>query len=171
MDYHDAQWCLRMAFCHGNGNLNTDGCCWVGGEICPNRWKIVDGRILKGASLTDLGTVEDFAASVSNNPNIQKRITDQAQSLTFACSVAVDVLVADPSLLDDRPGFEAAWAAHQDYQPIADAWESIGKPRSWCPEYGPGEGQCCYAEDEATNAAKGATLTTSAVAIRSQRST
>lgn len=160
-----------MAFCHGKGNQDTDGCCWVDGAICANRWKIVDGRILEGPDLVDRGTVVDFAASVTNNRQARRRIVDQATGLTYACKVAVDVLATDSALLNDRAGFEAAWAAHPDYQPVADVWASHGKPRSWCPEYGPAEGQCCYAEDEATNAERRATLTSSAVTIRSQRST
>lgn len=159
-----------MSFCHGNGDLARDGCCWVAGVICPNRWKLVGGRIKEGPNLVDRGTVAEFAASVSNNPNIRRRITDQAQGLTYACKVAIDVLTTTPALLNDRAAFEAAWAAHADYQPIADAWEAIGKPRPWCPEFGPAEGQCCYAEDEATNAAKRGALSATAVQIRQGRS-
>lgn len=159
-----------MAFCHGNGNLGSDGCCWVDGSICPNRWKIVNGRILEGPELRDLGTVAEFAASASKNPNVQQRIVDQAAGLTYACKVAVDVLANTPALLTDRAGFEQAWADHPDYQPIADHWETVGKTRSWCPEYGPAESQCCYAEPETENETKRAGLTTSAVTIRFQRS-
>ncbi len=160
-----------MAFCHGKGYLETDGCCWVNGVICANRWKIVDGRIKEGPNLTDLGTVAEFAATVTNNPNNRQKIVDQASGLTYACRAAINALIAQPALLNDRAGFEAAWAARPEYQPIADAWQAIGKPRNWCPTYGPAEGACCYSEDEATNAAKRATLSASAVQIRQGRST
>lgn len=159
-----------MGFCHGNGDQARDGCCWVGGVICVNRWKIVDGRIKQGPDLLDRGTVEEYAARQSNSPKIQQAIIDQAQALTYACRIAVGVISADPRLVDDRVGFEAAWAAHVDYQPVADAWEAIGKPRSWCPEYGPAEGQCCYAEDETVNAERRASLSAAAVQIRQHRS-
>ena len=154
--------------CHGNGDLSVDGCCYVNGAVCPLRWKLVAGRILEGPDLTDRGTVVSFAASVSNNPNIRQRIIDQAQGLTYACSAAINALVADAKLLNDRPGFEAAWAARPEYQPIADAWEAIGKPRDWCPKFGPAEGQCCFGETQAVNDAKVAALSTTAVNIRSK---
>ena len=159
-----------MAFCHGKGNLDTDGCCWVNGVICANRWKIVDGRIKEGPELTDKGTVAEFAASVTNNKQAQDRIIAQAQGLIYACRAAVNVIIAQPALLNNRAGFEAAWAARPEYQPVADAWEAIGKPRAWCPQYGPAEGQCCYSEDEATNASKRSTLSVAAVQIRQGRS-
>lgn len=159
-----------MAFCHGQGNLDTDGCCYVAGAVCPNRWKIVDGRVYEGPDLVDLGTVQEVAATYHNSPAVQQRAIDQVQGMVYVCRVAVEVIVQDPKRINDRAAFEAAWAAHPDYQPIADEWEAIGKPRNWCPLYGPPENQCCYAEDEATNAAKASALTTSAVSIRSQRS-
>lgn len=159
-----------MAFCHGSGNLAGDGCCFVAGQVCALRWKIVDGRIKEGPQLVDRGTVAEYAASVTNNRQAQQRIIDQAQGVTFACKAAVEVVASDSKLLTDRAGFESAWAAHPAYQAVADQWEAIGMPRSYCPQFGPAEGQCCYAESESVNLAKCSALSASAVQIRQGRS-
>lgn len=159
-----------MKFCHGKGNLETDGCCWVNGVICHNRWKIVDGRIKEGPNLTDLGTPAEFAATITNNNAARQRIVDQATGIVFACRAAINALIAQPALLNNRTGFEAAWAARPEYQPVADAWEALGKPRNWCPQYGPAEGQCCYSEEEVVNEVNRTTLSAAAVTIRQGRS-
>lgn len=168
-----------MAFCHGQGNLESDSCCWVNGSICPLRWKIEDGHILEGPELLDRGTVQEFAASVSNSKQIQQRILDQAEGVKFACRAAVEVLAGSPALLNDRAGFEAAWSAHPDYVTLvrshwADLEVRLGFPAgsyncsTWVGAPG-GRSECCFAEDETTNAAKGAGLSSTAVSIRSQR--
>lgn len=160
--------------CHGQGDGRVDafdgGCCYVNGLVCPNRWFIdwasPEGEVLD-SSRTSLGTVDDVARSfVGNNPNRRASVADAVQGVSFVCSAAVFAVADDPSLLNDRAAFEAAWELRPEYQPIADVWETIGRPRSWCMSYGPGEGQCCFGEDPATNDAKRAVLSTTAVTIR-----
>jgi hypothetical protein len=153
------------AICHGNGNLESEGCCWVDGAICPNRWKLVDGHVFDAAG-NDLGTVQEIIATVTNNKRAQERGVELTQGVTFLCGVAMKVLLADTRLIGNPTGFRAAWLAHADYQPIADAWERIGRPREYCPTFGPAEGQCCFAEPLAVNEAKQATLSEVAVQVR-----
>lgn len=163
--------------CHGNGNAGVDGCCFVDGAVCPLRWKIVDGRILEGPELLDRGTVEEFAASVSKSKQVQQRVVEQAQGVTFACKAAIEVVVDDPALLSDRDGFEAAWNGHADYVTLVRPhWAAIENRlglaagsyqcSSW---EGAGGPQCCFAEDQVTNSAKTAGLSSTAVTIRQAR--
>jgi hypothetical protein len=132
--------------CHGNP---SEHCCWVAGVRCVN--------LLEGPQV--LAAVEALIVQYNfKGPanNAAKLLDD---GITFACHVALKVLaasIASTGQLPGRTAFEAAWTAHPDYQSVADAWELIGKPRSWCPEYGPAEGQCCFAEDQATNDTKAA---------------
>lgn len=166
-----------MAFCHGKGNISTDGCCWVNGAICPLRWKIIDGVIYEGPNLVNKGTVVAYAQSITNNKSAQDKIIAQATNITFACKAAVEVLVAQPALLNNRAGFETAWNNHAGYvAQVRPHWstveQNLGLPAnsyncsSWT---GVNTGECCYAEDEATNATKCGTLSSEAVTIRSQR--
>jgi hypothetical protein len=145
-----------VALCHGNP---TEHCCWVDGQRCPN---LLEGpQVL--AAVEALIVQYDFKGQANN---AAKLLDD---GITFACHVALKVLAAHlnaTSQLADRATFEAAWTAHPDYQPIADAWEAIGKPRSWCPEYGPAEGQCCFAENATTNATKAAGIPVSVRNLR-----
>lgn len=153
-------------FCHGQGDQATDGCCWVAGAICPNRLKIVNGRVFKGPNLVDMGTVTQYVQSLTNNGAARNRANQMAQGLIYACEAAINTIVFNAGGLTDRAVFDAAWAARPEYQPIADAWEQIGKPRNWCQLFGPPEGQCCFGEDPATNASKAASLSSSAVTLR-----
>jgi hypothetical protein len=153
------------AICHGNGWLGQDGCCYVDGAVCPNRWKIVDGHVFD-AQGNDLGTVEQLIATVTNNRNAQRTGAQLAQGITFLCGVAMKVLLNDTKLISNPTGFRAAWLAHPDYQPIAAAWERIGQPRNWCMTFGPGEGQCCYSEPLTENEAKQQLLSEVAVQVR-----
>lgn len=163
-----------MSICHGNGDLVRDGCCYVNGEVCPLRWKFVDGRILEGATLTDLGATDAYIDSLGYNKPTTQAIKDQVAGLTYACKAAIEVLIADSSLLDDRPRFEAAWNAHADYVAmVRPHWATIEETLGMAEgEYqcstwrGTGGAQCCFAEDAATNDAKAAPLTTGATAIR-----
>jgi hypothetical protein len=160
--------------CHGQGNPSTDGCCYVNGAPCPLRWKIVAGRILEGPTLIDRGTVDSYINSiVSGKPN-RDRAKALVQGAVYICSAAVDVLVASPALLNDRPGFEAAWNAHARYvAEVRPAWvdveQRLGLPAgsyqcsTWMGVQGP---ECCFAEDQATNDTKAAALTATAVSIR-----
>lgn len=156
--------------CHGQGDLEADpfdgGCCWVNGQVCPNRWYIENGSVFD-SNRTLLGTVDDVARSfVGNSKPRRERIVAQVQGAVYICSAAVFAVDADPSILTDRAQFDTAWAARPEYQPVADAWEAGGKPRNWCQVYGPGEGQCCFSEDQATNDAKAGVLDAVAVTVR-----
>lgn len=155
-------------FCHGQGNLDSslDGCCWIDGAICPNRLKIVNGRVLKGPALTDLGTVTQYVQSLTNNGAARNRANQMAQAIVYACEAAILTIVASASVLNDRAAFDAAWAARPEYQAIGDYWESRGLPRNYCMVYGPAQGQCCFSETPEVNAAKGSALSTTAVTLR-----
>ena len=146
-------------FCHGNPVVNGDQCCWVNGQRCVN--------LLEGQEVADAVQAQvDLYNFKGQANNLANRIGD---GVNFACHVAIKVLaesVDASNQLPDRAAFEAAWTAHPDYQSVADAWEAIGKPRSWCPEYGPAEGQCCFAEDPLTNDGRGAGIP---VEVRSLR--
>lgn len=169
-----------MAVCHGSGNLGEafgDGCCWVGGAVCPLRWKISGGRIFDHTG-TDLGTVDAVVRShVGNNPQRRQRVLDQLQGVTFVCTAAVDVIVADPSLLNDRPAFDAAWNNHAGYlAQVRPGWAALEQTNGWAPgSYqcstwtGAAGPECCFAEDPASNTTKLAALSVSAVTIRSAR--
>lgn len=155
-----------MGFCHGNGDLARDGCCWVNGQICPLRLKQVDGRIYEGPDMVDVGTMQDVAAEYTNNPNIQDRVAALAQGVTYMCRAAVDAIGNDPSVLTDRAAFEAAWAAHPDYTAqVAPIWREV-ENRAGMAEgamdcfnwTGGSGGGCCYSEDATTNADKAAGL-------------
>lgn len=133
--------------CHGNPD--GDHCCYVNGQRCPN--------LLQGQEVADAVQAQvAFYNFKGPAKNLSSRIGD---GINFACHVAIKVIAEHASNtrdLPDRATFEAAWSAHPDYQAIADTWESIGKPRSWCASYGPAENQCCFAEDQATNDTKAA---------------
>jgi hypothetical protein len=155
-----------MAFCHGKGGADqVDGCCYVNGEVCPNRLKQVNGRIFDHVG-TDLGTTTEFIASLTNNGAARNRGAQQVQGIVFACRAAINAIVANASVLNDRAAFDVAWAARPEYQPVADAWEALGLPRNYCQVYGMAQGQCCFSEDEATNEAKAADLSSVAVTVR-----
>lgn len=156
--------------CHGSGNLEADpfngGCCWINGQVCPNRWYLEGGSVFD-SNRTLLGTVNEVVESFVGKSRPRKnRVIEQVEGATYICSAAVLAVDADPSVLTDRAAFDAAWAARPEYQPVADAWEAIGKPRNWCQLYGPDEGQCCFSEDQATNDAKSGALTSTAVTVR-----
>lgn len=168
--------------CHGQGDPRTDpfdgGCCFVNGAVCPNRW-FVDwtGAIGPVETIYDsnrvpLGTVTAYVTSLMPGGGPTKaarvaRVVAQVQNATYVCKAAAYAIGMDPSLINDRLAFESAWAARPEYQPIADAWEALGKPRNWCMTFGPTEGQCCHNEDQATNDARAGVLDPVAVTVRS----
>jgi hypothetical protein len=154
--------------CHGQGNLDRDGCCYVDGQICVNRWKVIEGHIYEGPTLIDLGTVDAYVNSLIQSKPGRDRIKAQLQGMQFFCKAAIQVIISDPSLLNDRAGFDAAWASNPIYQPIADRWEAIGQPRNWCMIYGPPESQCCFSEDLATNLGRQQSMTEVSISIRSR---
>lgn len=167
--------------CHGQGDPADDlfdgGCCWVNGAVCPNRWFIDwPGAYGPAGTIYDsnrqsLGTVTAYVDSLmpGGGPNKAarvQRVVDQVNNAVYVCRAAAYVIGMDPSLINDRVQFEAAWEATAEYQTVATSWLAIGKPANWCMQYGPTEGQCCFGEDQATNDAKTANLTTTAVTVR-----
>jgi hypothetical protein len=159
--------------CHGNGNVATDGCCYVAGKVCPLRWLIDGGHVWDHLG-TDLGTVEEFIAAYSTSTTVQQAVRDQIQGVRIVCRAAVDVLVNDPKLLANRTRFESAWKAHVDYVALVRPhWEQVEQRLGLaagsynCPTWkGTGAAQCCFAEDQATNDAGAAGLSANAVKIR-----
>jgi len=164
--------------CHGQGDQRVDtldgGCCFVAGQVCPNRWFIdwtgvaaVADAIVRDHTGASLGTVDAVARSfVGGNPNRRQQIYDEVQGTLFLCAAAIQAIAVDPNIRNNRATFDAAWAARAEYQPIADAWELIGRPRNWCQLFGPPEGQCCFGEDQATNDTRAAALSVTAVTVR-----
>lgn len=166
-----------MGFCHGNGNLETDGCCWVAGQVCPLRWKVVNGRVLEGPALVDRGTPSQAAALLTSNGAARTRITTQAQGATYLCRAALEVIAANSAVLTNRAALDAAWNTHAQYAALVrPEWAKIEERlglaagsyqcSTWM---GTGVAQCCFAEDEVTNAAKRATLAATAVTVRQAR--
>jgi hypothetical protein len=164
-----------MAFCHGNGDPATDGCCHLPSGICPQRLKVVEGRVLRGPLLTDLGTVDQFVRTLTNNGAARNRASQQvAQGLTYACLSALRAIVANPASLTDRAALEAGWLAETEYaRVVATQWraheQANGLPPNSldCPTWkGEGGIQCCFGEDPATNEAKAAGLSSVAVSVR-----
>ena len=174
--------------CHGQGDERADeftgGCCYTNGVICPARWFIdyststpagdVNTATILDSDRNSLGTVGAYVDGLMpgggpNKVDRVQRVTDQIQGVKFVCSAAAYVIGIDPSLINDRPAFEAAWQAHEAYTATGDYWVTIGKPFDWCMTYGPteGGGQCCHKEDQATNDAKAASMSTTAVTVRS----
>lgn len=171
--------------CHGQGdNSGFDGgCCWVNGAICPVRWFIdyststpagdVGTATIRNSTGASLGTVSAYVSSLMPGGGPTKtqrvqRVLDQIRGVVYVCSAAAYVIGMDPSLLNDRAAFEAAWSATAEYQTIAPQWVAIGKPANWCMTFGPTEGQCCFREDQATNDARRAKLSATAVTVRSR---
>lgn len=164
--------------CHGQGDPRSDpflgGCCYVNGQICPNRWYIephvgagVQSAIVRDSTGASMGTVDTIARSfVGNNPQRRQRVYDSLQGTRYVCKAAVLAVDADPSILNNRAAFEAAWAARPEYQAIGPVWVAEGNPFTYCMSYGPAEQQCCHSEVPEVNATKAANLTTTAVAIR-----
>ncbi len=165
--------------CHGQGDQRGDafdgGCCFVNGQVCPNRWfvdysavpggqsgDVTQARVLD-SSRTDIGSVDTVARSfVGNNPNRRQRVYDAVQGALFICSSAVRAIDADPSILANRAAFDVAWAARimVDAPSLPAGWGA------WCTTFGPGEQQCCFAEDQATNTARSSPLSATAVTVR-----
>jgi hypothetical protein len=175
--------------CHGRGTMPgnnaetafNDGCCFIDGEICPNRWFIdyststpagdTGTATIRNSEGVSLGTVTAYVTSLmpgGGNTKAQRvaRVVAQLTNILYVCAPAAYVIGMDPSLITNRVQFETAWSGRAEYTPIADYWQSIGKPRNWCMSFGPTEGQCCHAEDQATNDANRAFLHTSAVEVR-----
>lgn len=140
--------------CHGQGNLDSSGCCWVEGVRCPLRWKQENGRILDRDGV-DLGAPASVVQQRIGGPKPKRdRIVAAIGQRVYVCSLAAE--------------YEGDWdAVHADarYQTeVRPAWSRIEQaggmaPNSYnCGSWGPGTGQCCYGEDPAVNEAKAAWL-------------
>lgn len=163
-----------MTICHGQGDVEVDGCCWVDGAVCPLRLKIDGGVVYEGPDLVDQGTVDGYVkARVKGKPN-QDRVIAQLQGVRFACRAAADVLAADGNLLNDRPAFEQAWNTQADYvAQVRPAWDRLedarGLPRGsyQCSTWrGEGGAQCCFREDVVANEVKAGGLSVEARTLR-----
>lgn len=173
--------------CHGQGDLTLPlpGCCYLpGGTVCPQRWRIdytgLDPTTqtrqahIFDSSGTDLGTVDAFVKQVHSGKPRQDRVVDVIQGAVFVCGALANAVIANgiPTGANWASEFDAAWSAV--YEPggaaavVGDAWAAVGKPRNWCVSFGPAEGHCCFGEDQATNDAKAAALTTTRVSIASR---
>lgn len=161
-------------FCHGKGNPDTDGCCWVAGQPCPLRLKIVNGRVLEGPNLTDIGSVTSFTNGVVNGKANRDRVAALLTGPTIACRAAIEVLANNSTLLTNRAGFETAWNSHARYvaevrphwaQVEADLGLAAGSYQ--CSTWkGVAGNECCFAEPELTNLTKRADLSAVAVTVR-----
>lgn len=158
-------------FCHGKGNPESDGCCWVNGSVCPLRLKIENGRVYDNFG-NDLGTINTYTATKFSGARLT-RARNQFSGPRIVCRAAVEVLANDNSLLSNRGAFNAAWNSHTDYVILVRPhWAAIEQtngltPGSYqCSTWGPPTGECCFSEDSVTNSSKGADLNSSAVSIR-----
>jgi hypothetical protein len=159
-----------MGFCHGNGNIGTDSCCWVAGEICPLRVKVVGTKIQRGPG-GELGR-DAFLNSMGGEK--ADRAATQLEGVTYACKAALDVIADDPALRFRRSEFEEAWNNHPEYlELVRPHWEELEErlelePGSYqCSTWvGIRRPECCFAEPEEENEEKARGLSQSAVAIR-----
>ena len=162
-----------MRACHGSGDLPDDGCCYVAGQVCPLRWKLEGGRVFDHQG-TDLGTVTQFVNGYVTGKPRRDELVNQLTNITYVCRAAADVLVNDTKLINNRPAFEQAWNAHADYvAQVRPHWAQIETDLGLsagsyqCSTWqGTGRDQCCFAEPDATNAAKRQNLAQTAVTIR-----
>lgn len=161
-----------MGFCHGNGDLESDGCCWVAGEPCPLRVKVSGSKIQRGkGAAVDAAAFLDASGGTAER---RDRLGTQLEGVTYACSAALDVIADDPSLRFRRSEFEEAWNNHPEYvELVRPHWEELEEqlglePGSYqCSTWiGTGGPQCCFAEPEDENEEKARGLAVSAVAIR-----
>lgn len=158
--------------CHGQGNRDSDGCCWVDGAPCPLRWKITDGRVYD-ATGADLGTPTQAAGRIATG-QARGRVVAQLTGPAIVCRAALEVIASAATMLTNRPALNAAWNSHPEYvAKVRPEWARIEgelglAPGSYqCSTWrGIAGGECCFAEDAATNAAKEGTLTTEAVTVR-----
>ena len=171
--------------CHGQGDPRTDlqdgGCCFIDGNVCPSRWYVDytgaattrDAHLIDSTG-ADLGTVDAYVKAVHNGKPRQDRVVDVIEGRTFVCGALADTVAADgiPTGANWEADFEAAWSAAYEAGGVAevtgDAWAASGKPRNWCVSFGPGEGQCCFREDQATNDARVANISTVSVTVASR---
>jgi hypothetical protein len=161
-------------FCHGKGNPDTDGCCWVNGAICPLRLKVVNGRVYEGPNLVDRGTITQFANSIITGKANRDRVVALLTGPVIACKAATEVIAGNGNLLTNRAGFETAWNTHTRYvAEVRPHWAKVEEDLSLpagsyqCSTWkGTAGTECCFAEPEVTNLTKRADLSTVAVTVR-----
>ena len=149
-----------MAFCHGQGTTDPGGCCYLDGEICPHHF--------------DSTELISWINSLGLNGARRTRALNMAQGVQHACGIALRIIAQDLSMITNRAAFENAWNNHPDYlTDVRPTWEALEQrlglePGSFQCSTWKGENgtQCCYAEDETTNAAKAANPHSTAVTIR-----
>lgn len=159
--------------CHGSGDLTRGGCCYVGGQVCPLRWKLANGHVYDHLG-TDLGTLETFVAQYTKSKPRQQAIITQLTGVTFVCKAAADVIAEDPKRINNRSALEAAWNQHAEYVALVrPQWAKIEQelglaPGSYnCSTWrGTGTSECCFKETPEENAAKAAQLPPEARAAR-----
>lgn len=180
-----------MPICHGQGDQAANaahgdpfdgGCCHLPGDIvCPSRWYIDytgaattrDARIIDHTR-TDIGSVDEYVKQVHNGKPRQDRVVEMIEGSIYVCGALANSVIAAgiPTGANWEADFDAAWSAEYEAggsaETVGDAWAAANKPRNWCVIYGPGEGDCCFREDQATNDARAANLTTTRVAIASR---
>jgi len=146
--------------CHGKGDPAGDGCCYVNGAPCPLRVDNIDTLI-----------------STKNWKGKQKRTAQQAgQGVTgsggYVCAAAVEVVVNNETLLDNRAAFDAARDTHPDYlTQVRPVWAALEVLNGWVPgsfQCSTWVAGCCYNEDSGTNTAGFAGLHSTQVTIRQQ---
>lgn len=160
--------------CHSQGNIATDGCCYVAGAPCPLRWKIVNGRVLQGSNLTDIGTVAQAVNARWSGSQARARVNAQLTGLLVACRAALDSFASDSRTVTDRARLNAAWDANTDYlNQVRPHWAAVEQANGWaagsyqCSTWkGAGSGECCFGESAAVNLAKQAAMSATAVTIR-----
>lgn len=182
-----------MALCHGQGDPRVDtqdgGCCHIAGVgVCPMRWFVDATGDVYDSDRNLVDTLDEAIRTTFgvNNPNTRDDIVEflgwQTGVEMFICTAAgrsaVDHWVEFMSVqgqtltMTDRAQFDVRWGEEFDVggsaEAIGDIWAAAGQPRNWCVTYGPTEGHCCHREDQATNDARRANLSTTAVNVRSQ---
>lgn len=166
--------------CTGQGNQHpTDphlsGCCWVEGQVCPLRWKVVNGRVFD-ASGTDLGSVDQAVNGRWSGGPVRSRVKGQIPSSgsVILCRAALETIGSDSQAVSNRSRLNAGWDSNASYvELVRPAWSrveaSLGLPANsyncstWRGVNGP---ECCWAEPVATNVAKQAVLPAVAVTVR-----
>lgn len=155
-----------MLVCHGQGDLDHDGCCYVEGQVCPLRWKLVKGRILAGPNLVDIGSPPEAVASVMPDATPSERFAVVRSGIggrTFICSAALrhggdwSAVHTDPEYVENvRP----AWERIEERMGLEPGAYQCG---TWSETFG--RGQCCFGEPPETNARKGAWISEVTVEI------
>lgn len=125
-------------FCHGN---HEDHCCYIKGRKCDN--------LLEGEQI--LVFLETLVYSLDGSLDSVK---DLSVGVSFACSIPLEITarkILKENTLPDKEELITEWLTHYKYGPIADIWVELGLPYSYCTDYGPKQGQCCFSESYTLN--------------------